>query len=171
MPANIEVKARVEDPDRVARLASGLADEPCDEFGQLDVVFNSQRGRLKMRFLGPDYGELIYYERPDAAGPRPCTYQVTPTYEPWKVRAMLSAALGVRGVVEKTRKLYVVGQSRVHIDAVKGLGDFAEIEVVLREDQTPEEGQAVARDLMGLLGLREQDLVPGAYIDLIAPPA
>ena len=169
MPSNVEIKARAQDPERIKRLAAGMADEPGEEFGQLDVFFPTQRGRLKLRFLGPKYGELIYYERADTAGPRACAYQVTPTTDPWGVRAMLSAALGVRGVVEKRRRLFIVGQTRVHLDTVKGLGDFVEFEVVLRDDQTPEDGRIVARALMGLLGILEQDLIAESYIDLVAP--
>ena len=37
--------------------------------------------------------------------------------------------------VKKTRWLYLVGQTRVHCDQVEGLGDFAELEVVLNDDQ------------------------------------
>ena len=42
---------------------------------------------------------------------------------------MLSLALDVRGVVKKTRYLYMVGQTRVHVDQVDNLGDFMELEV------------------------------------------
>lgn len=45
------------------------------------------------------------------------------------MKAVLSEALGVKGVVKKTRKLFMVGQTRVHVDNVEGLGDFMELEV------------------------------------------
>lgn len=37
--------------------------------------------------------------------------------------------MGVKGVVKKTRMLYMVDQTRVHVDSVEGLGDFMELEV------------------------------------------
>ncbi len=37
--------------------------------------------------------------------------------------------------VRKTRWLYLVGQTRVHCDHVEGLGNFAELEVVLEDQQ------------------------------------
>ena len=43
----------------------------------------------------------------------------------------LSKALGVKGVVNKRRKLYMVGQTRIHVDHVEGLGDFMELEVIM----------------------------------------
>ena len=41
----------------------------------------------------------------------------------------LKKALEIKGVVKKNRTLYMVGQTRVHVDQVEGLGDFMELEV------------------------------------------
>jgi adenylate cyclase class IV len=41
------------------------------------------------------------------------------------------------------------------------------LEVVLKEDQSEAEGQAIAEDLMRRLEVREEALLEGAYIDLI----
>ena len=76
-------------------------------------------------------------------------------------------ALGVRGVIRKTRYLYMVGQTRIHLDDVEGLGHFMELEVVMQEGQSDVEGQAIAEDLMHRLGFREDALIEGAYMDLI----
>ncbi|KAF2361840.1 CYTH-like domain [Trinorchestia longiramus] len=61
----------------------------------------------------------------------------------------------------------MVGQTRVHVDRVQGLGDFMELEVVLREDQTAADGQVIAGDLMKRLGVQEANLLSGAYMDMI----
>ena len=37
----------------------------------------------------------------------------------------------------------------------------------MKEDQTAEEGEQIARDLMSKLGVEEADLITGAYIDLL----
>jgi adenylate cyclase class IV len=60
-----------------------------------------------------------------------------------------------------------VGQTRVHLDEVEGLGDFVELEVVLRPDQAEEEGIVMAEGLMARLGIAEGQLVDVAYIDLM----
>lgn len=44
------------------------------------------------------------------------------------MKLLLSHSLGVKGTVKKTRTLYMVGQTRVHVDKVEGLGDFMELE-------------------------------------------
>ena len=52
--------------------------------------------------------------------------------DPESLKSTLSLALGVRGVVRKTRYLYLVGQTRIHLDDVEGLGHFMELEVVMQ---------------------------------------
>ena len=61
----------------------------------------------------------------------------------------------------------LIGATRIHLDEVEGLGTFMELEVVLSKDQTSEYGAAIAGDLMTKLGIQTEDLISGAYIDLL----
>jgi adenylate cyclase class IV len=61
----------------------------------------------------------------------------------------------------------MVGQTRVHCDTVEGLGDFAELEVVLEDNQSVEDGQLIADDLMEKLGIDKTKLIKCAYMDLL----
>ena len=83
------------------------------------------------------------------------------------LRRALTLALGAIGRVRKQRTLYLVGRTRVHLDRVEGLGEFLELEVVLRDDETAEVGEAEAHALMGELGIVPAQLVEGAYLDLL----
>ena len=67
----------------------------------------------------------------------------------------------------KTRRLFMVGQTRVHCDQVEGLGDFLELEVTLSEGESEERGVQIANELMEKLGVAKDDLISGAYMDLI----
>jgi predicted adenylyl cyclase CyaB len=167
MPANIEVKARVRDFAALRRRSEELSNTPVQVIPQEDTFFNTPRGRLKLRQLSTQLGQLVYYERPDSTGPKRSEYLLATTADPAEIKAVLTAALGVRGVVRKTRYLYLVDQTRIHLDEVEGLGQFMELEVVLRPGQTDAEGQAIADDLMEKLGVSESDLLEGAYMDLI----
>jgi predicted adenylyl cyclase CyaB len=167
MPANIEIKARARNFADLRRRAEALSDTPAQVIPQEDTFFHTARGRLKLRQLAPDHGQLVYYERTDASGPKRSDYIIAESSDPAALRAALTAALGVRGVVCKRRSLYLVGQTRVHLDEVEGLGEFMELEVVLRPDQSDAEGQAIAQDLMTRLDVQEEDLLEGAYMDLM----
>jgi len=167
MPANIEIKARVRDFEALRERAEALSDTSCETISQEDTFFNTQKGRLKLRVLSPEEAWLVYYERPDVEGPRRSDYHLAESRDPENLKTALRLALGVRGVVRKTRYLYMVGQTRVHLDDVDGLGYFMELEVVMREGQSDAEGQAIAHDLMRKLDIHEEDLLNTAYMDLI----
>jgi len=171
MPANIEIKARVRDFADIKSRAEKLSDTPVEVIPQEDTFFNVPQGRLKLRVLSSDRAELIYYTRPDQEGPKRSDYHIARTSDPENLKRVLELSYGIRGVVKKTRYLYLVGQTRVHLDDVQGLGQFMELEVVMREGQGDAEGQAVAEDLMASLGVERSDLIDGAYMDLIEKPS
>ena len=50
---------------------------------------------------------------------------------------------------------------------MEGLGDFAELEVVLEDNQSVEDGQLIADDLMEKLGIEKTKLIKCAYMDLL----
>jgi predicted adenylyl cyclase CyaB len=167
MPANIEIKARVNDLVALQQKAEQLSDTPCRVIPQLDTFFNCPNGRIKLRELGPQHGQIVFYQRANVSGPKHSEYLIFETDDPMGLKTVLSEAYGVRGVVSKVRHLYVVGQTRIHLDEVHGLGQFIELEVVLRPEQNDTEGQLIAEDLMQKLGINPADLIEAAYMDLI----
>ena len=167
MPTNVEIKARAHDFETLRKLAETLSDTPCQIISQEDTFFCSPHGRLKLRVLAPEHGQLVYYFRSDAAGPKRSEYHIFETSNPAGLKFILAAALGVRGEVSKTRYLYLTGQTRIHLDDVKGLGRFVELEVVMRPGQSEAEGRAIAEGLMRKLGIQPTDLIELAYMDLL----
>ncbi|MBK7672594.1 MAG: class IV adenylate cyclase [bacterium] len=170
MPRNIEIKARLGSGpalDDVEARAVALATNGPHEIIQDDTFFRCDSGRLKLRAFAGGHGELIYYRRADAAGPKESFYTIAPVEDPDALRRALTLALGTIGRVRKRRTLYLVGRTRVHLDRVEGLGEFLELEVVLRDDETAEVGEAEAHVLMGELGIVPAQLIEGAYLDLL----
>jgi len=167
MARNIEIKARISDRPAMFVLVENIADSGPVVIDQYDTFFHCPDGRLKLRELSDNLGELILYHRPDVSGPKTSTYVISQTSEPGKMREILSAVLGVAGRVRKRRHLYMCGSTRIHIDDVEGLGNFVELEVVLENSDTVESGQQTAEELMTRLGIQSGDLVEGAYIDMI----
>ncbi len=171
VPRNVEIKARVSDlatlEGRVAALSTGGP----QQLVQHDTFFRTAGGRLKLRRFGDGNAELIQYRRPDSTAPAASEYQRVVIHDPEPLAALLSAALGVRGEVKKTRILYWIGQTRVHLDRVEGLGAFMELEVTLSATESVADGQDIALALMEKLGVDEADLVDRAYLDLLPVPA
>jgi predicted adenylyl cyclase CyaB len=167
MPRNVEIKARVRDLVGLEMVVLGMANGPSEQMHHQDTFFECGAGRLKLRRLAKNRGQLIFYSRADTEGPRESHYIIHETDDPDSLTAILKAALGVRAVVKKKRLLYRVGQTRVHLDTVDGLGDFLELEVVLGAEQPHEEGEKIATSLMKKLGVKKKDLVAVSYADLL----
>jgi predicted adenylyl cyclase CyaB len=165
---NVEIKARVAGLAALEEKVREVADEGPSVMDQEDTFFRSPRGRLKLRTLSDNEGELIYYERPDTAMPAESGYALARTASPGDLLDVLARCLGTRGVVRKRRTLYLIGRARVHLDRVEGLGDFVELEVVLGPGQDQSEGVRVAHEIMERLGIAREDLVERAYIDLMS---
>lgn len=170
MARNIEIKARLSDRAGVEAKAAAMAQHGPELIAQDDTFFATARGRLKLRTFVDGHGELIFYQRPDHTGPKTSFYLLSSTPEPDILRESLTLAWGQTGRVQKLRTLYLVGRTRVHLDEVQGLGDWLELEVVLQENEPEEAGVQEAHALMAKLGLSHEDLVQGAYVDLLARP-
>lgn len=168
MPANIEIKARLTDLHATQQLVEALADGPPQTLQQTDTFFACSTGRLKLREIGGGGCELIAYDRANVADIKQSDYEISPVADPEGIKRVLDRALGTTVVVEKTRLLFLVGQTRVHLDRVRSLGDFLELEVVLSPQQSAREGHAIAADLMGKLEIPTTALLATAYADMLA---
>ncbi len=171
MPANIEIKAFLKNRNAALATAALLADSGPEVIHQEDVFFPCDGARLKLRVFDPDHdpecGELIRYERDDVAEVRCSRYSIARTSDPRILLEILTRTLGVVGTVKKTRTLFLAGQTRIHIDEVEGLGDFLELEVVLRKNQNEEDGKHIADQFLREFGIDLPDLIAEAYIDLL----
>jgi len=168
---NLEVKAVDPDPEATAQACLELGAADAGLLRQRDTYFAVRSGRLKLREdLGEGAAELIYYERPSVSGVRRSTYRRIPLTAPAEVREVLSAALGVRGVVEKTRRLFLFENVRIHLDEVARLGTFVELEAVLASPagtESREERAALSR-VVEALRIHERETAAGSYVDLLA---
>ncbi len=167
MARNIEIKARVLDMHALTSAAQAIADSDPVTIKQDDTFFPCDRGRLKLRAFDDGTGQLIFYRRANESGPKESFFCLSQTAHVDTLRETLSLAYSQVARVRKVRTLMMVGRTRIHLDAVEGLGDFMELEVALEESEGIEVGVNEARTLMQKLGIRTQDLVEEAYLDLL----
>ena len=163
---NIEIKARIRDYEKVKILVEDLCSTPIQTEHQEDTFFKSIEGRLKLRESDGE-SAIMYYDRPNSYEPKQSDIALSFTKNPDSLKSVLSKSNGIRGIVKKERILYKYGQTRIHLDDVDGLGNFIELEVVLKSDQTPKDGETIAYNLMNKFGIQKTDLIDVAYIDLI----
>uniref|UniRef100_A0A7I5E7L3 CYTH domain-containing protein n=1 Tax=Haemonchus contortus TaxID=6289 RepID=A0A7I5E7L3_HAECO len=169
---NVEIKAKVRNRDEVLRLANELTGEQPTILKQHDRFYNAPEGRLKMRTVeenGIVRSELIWYDRPNLAGPKESKFNKVDIPEgiSEELSGILRCSMGVKGEIKKTRALFLYGRTRIHIDSVDGLGDFMELEVCLSESEAVMEGEKEAKAIMKKLCIIEDDLLEGAYMDML----
>ena len=168
MARNIEIKAKIYDLEEIERRIAAIAEQGPEKIFQDDIFFPCPKGRLKLRVLSANEGQLIFYKRPDISGPKESFYIISQTNSPDSLRDVLSTAYGQYGRVKKHRTLFMKGRTRIHLDRVVGLGDFLELEVVLSEGEQPDAAIAEAGELLKKLGISHEQFVEGAYVDLLS---
>lgn len=168
MARNIEIKARVADLAALRARAVALVGCEPELIEQDDSFFAVPHGRLKLRQFVDGSAELIHYHRADTVDAKASDYVRVAAPDAEGLRLALTRALGSLGRVRKQRWLLLHGATRIHLDRVEGLGDFMELEVVLRDGQSDADGVATAEALMHALELAEAPRMAGAYLDLLA---
>lgn len=163
---NVELKGRDPDPARSLATCLEIGAEDHGIRHQVDTYFATQHGRLKLR---EENGEawLIPYVRGDAASARESRYRLVEAPEPAALKAALTETLGVRAVVVKDRRLFLWNDVRIHLDCVRGLGDFLELEAVASPGSDLVVEHDRVRTLREALGLGDDRLVSWGYADAL----
>lgn len=163
---NIEIKARCTDPAPIEAYLRVHGADYRGEDHQIDTYFHTRSGRLKLR-EGAIERSLIYYERPDQAGPKPSeVILIIPP--PAEIKRLLEKAHGIRVVVDKCRKIFFIDNVKFHIDRVQELGSFVEIEAIDMDGRIGREKLLEqCRFYLQVFQIRETDLLTASYSDML----
>lgn len=164
---NVEIKARCADAGFIRNYLVSQGAELRGTDHQRDTYFETRQGRLKLR-QGNIENNLIYYERPDQAGPKPSSFRLLEIPDAEGLREVLTRSNGVKVVVEKKREIWFIGNVKFHLDEVPGLGSFVEIEA--SNKYAPLEAEELERQCqhyLGVFGINQEDLVDRSYSDML----
>jgi predicted adenylyl cyclase CyaB len=164
---NIEIKAKSIELDRIRDiLKSNRADFKGIDH-QVDTYFKVSSGRLKLR-EGNIENHLIYYEREDKGGPKKSLVVLYKHNPDQSLKEILTRSLGVLAVVNKHREIYFIDNVKFHLDNVKGLGNFVEIEAIDEDGSIGSEKlHEQCNHYLKLLNISKEDLLENSYSDLI----
>lgn len=164
---NIEIKARCDQPDRIRNI---LTEHNADFKGtdhQIDTYFNVPEGRLKLR-QGTIENNLIFYKRDNQAGPKASNINLVPAEHPQQLHALLNNSLGTKVVVNKEREIYFIDNVKFHIDTVKELGNFIEIEAIDEDGTIGEERlREQCQKYLELFDITDDQLISHSYSDML----
>ena len=166
---NFEFKARLRDEAQVRAALKQLRARYVGTDHQVDTYFHVPSGRLKVR-EGKIENALIFYQRANSPRPRRSSIELMLLPPRNALRAILSEAMPPQVVVDKKREIYFVGNVKIHLDQVRGLGKFLEVEAITRTGRLNRaRGQALRFQKM--FGISPRDVVSQSYSDMILESA
>ncbi len=164
---NIEIKAQSLNQDQIRKI---LQSKNADFKGvdhQIDTYFNVHFGRLKLR-EGNIENHLIYYERENKKGPKQSNIVLFKSDPQSSLKEILTKALGILAIVDKQREIYFIDNVKFHIDTVKDLGTFVEIEAIDEHgDIGREKLLEQCEGYLTLFQIPQGDLISVSYSDLL----
>ena len=164
---NVEIKARTSNTDAIRKY---LLEHGADFIGtdhQTDTYFHVPNGRLKLR-EGNIENNLIFYQRENTGGPRPSSFTMYPVSDSALLKQLLTDAMGIKVQVIKEREIYYIANVKFHLDYLRSLGNFVEIEAGNKI-------RPVSLDILHeqckyykeVLGIADSDLVNISYSDML----
>lgn len=167
MPTCTEVKAYCKNKQRTKEilLSNSAKLQAIDH--QTDTYFHSKTGRLKLR-EGNIGTHLIHYIREDQKACKKSKLIIYESKADSSLKEILEKTVGKKCVVNKIREIYQIENVIFHIDSVKGLGDFVEIEAMDDNETIPSEKlQEQCNHYIKLLEINAKDLLVESYSDLL----
>ena len=163
---NIEFKSELRDISLARPIVKRLGATHIATLEQTDTYFRIASGRLKKRECVGEPTEWIRYDRPNRPGARMSTF--TLYSEQQALERFGTEPLPIWLTVKKTRELYMLGATRIHLDVVEDLGTFLEFEaLVSRSNPVAKAHESVAR-LREALGPVLGEPISASYSDMLA---
>lgn len=163
MPINLEIKVKVKNFDSILLGLKKLKAKKAGMLRQKDVYFSNAKGLLKLRKEGKSQ-QLIRYQRDEKGKNRWSNFEILDLHQA-HAESFLRNLLTCEVVVEKERLLYLYNDTRIHLDKVKKLGNFIELET--KVITTKKEAQQQFRFLLKSLQLNPKEQLRMSYHDLL----
>ena len=164
---NVEIKAYTNNATEIKNIlkTKSALNKGIDH--QIDTYFKTSHGRLKLR-KGNIENTLIFYARDNQSGPKQSKIELERLSENNNIRNVLEASNGVLVEVDKHRDISFVDNVKFHVDEVKDLGSFVEIEAISENNQfTAQELYSQCKSYMDLFGIKDEDLISCSYSDML----
>ena len=164
---NIEIKAKC---SNIGNIRDILISNNADFRGvdhQIDTYFKVKDGRLKLR-EGNIENYLIFYKRSNISGPKKSDVVLFKNDSDSSLKSILVNSIDKLVVVDKKREIYFINNIKFHLDKVKGLGTFLEIEAQNMGNKfNSYQLLKQCEKYLELFGVNKEDLISGSYSDLL----
>ncbi|HCC06392.1 TPA: adenylate cyclase [Candidatus Nomurabacteria bacterium] len=165
---NLEIKVLATNIEEMKRKALEINAEDFGLLHQIDTYFIVGEKRLKLR-EEKERNYLVYYVRPNTLDSKFCKYTIIniPLRLTKITKQILSLIFGVKVTVNKTRNLFIYKNTRIHLDKVKDLDLYAELETVIKKEEDTDELKKEHNFIIQTLGLDKLESIKESYSDLL----
>lgn len=168
MPANLEIKVKLNSFDEAVASLNSIDAEYKGVLNQKDIYYSNPGYLLKLRIENGS-SSLIKYNRAEADGEERWSDYTILNFSDGNTEEFLKDLFDVEAVVQKKRTLYLYKETRIHLDEVKDLGNFLELEAVLTNSK--EESKEQFNFLVDVLHLKDKEEFRLSYRDLFLEKA
>ena len=163
MPKNLEIKVKLSSHKEVKAILKKNKIYLEELLIQKDIYYKVDKGILKLR-IENDKQTLIFYDRNEKSKKRWSDYHLLEINKT-DGNKYLKRFLDVLTIVNKKRELYLYNNTRIHLDYVKNLGYFLELETKVVKGLRDAESRF--NYLLDLLDLRDKKEIRASYKDLM----
>lgn len=137
---------------------------------QIDTYFKIPEGRLKIR-RGNIENAWIHYDRQNQKDPKKSEIEFYRIPKNSQLEKLTRKNHQVLVKVIKKREIYFLDNMRFHIDQIKDLGNFFEIEAISKNNLFPEDKiKKQCEYYKNIFEIKEEDLISESYSDMILNP-
>jgi len=163
---NVEFKSELRDVELARHQCGLIGARFLGDLEQTDTYFRMPDGRLKRRETWGYPTTWIFYHRPDRASARLSNYTIFTDEQArsrWGVQSLREWL-----TVVKRRELWLIDNTRIHLDRVERLGRFIEFEAQVGAKYDVEECSTIVAHLRGQFGPVMGEPIAVSYCDLMA---
>ena len=168
---NVEIKAKI-DGIKYNEIKKFLESKSSNIIGldnQTDYYFKTDAGKLKLR-IGNVERSLIYYQRNEIKGLKSSNvllFNISNDAE--ALLDILKASQEMVNIVKKKREIYFIDNVKFHLDKVKDLGTFFEIEAISENHTIQKEHlEQQCKSYKERFEIKDEDLIDKSYADMVA---
>lgn len=135
---------------------------------QKDIYLKTRNKECRVKIRQEDDGNYaINYYRENVEKEKISTYTFYKIESVDDFMNVFGESVDIELVVEKKRELYLYDNARIHIDDVKNLGKFIEIEIVINNDEEEKKSQELLEKLMEMLNLNQLEKIAIGYREML----
>ena len=163
MPQNLEVKIKLESFKETKKVLKKIGAIFTATLNQKDIYYKNSNGLLKLR-IENGIESLIHYKRNENSKNRWSNYRLL-KFKDGNAEKFFSTIFKIETIVEKKRLLYMYRNTRIHLDRIKYLGNYIELETLVLNGQA--DAKKRFKEISELLNLNMKGQIRKSNRDLM----